>query len=161
MNRPVAALVSAIALFTLAGTASARDTLGIFEDWGAFRDPATPQAPLRCYAIAEPASGGSAVRYATIGFWPGSRVRAQFHVRLANAQPAGTRGSVAAGGRRFALVIRGTSAWAADARLDAAIVAAIRSGQSMGVSIGGNGAQWRLRGAATAIDAAALACARR
>ncbi|MEK6541088.1 MAG: hypothetical protein AABZ45_03095 [Pseudomonadota bacterium] len=46
--------------------------------------------------------------------------------------------------------------------MDAAIVAAIRSNQGMSVSGGGGTATtWRLRGAATAIDAAALGCAGR
>ncbi len=152
-----------LALMLVATAAQARDSLGMFDDWGAFRDPPSGSAPLRCYAIAEPASGGSTIRYATIGFWPASRVRGQVHVRLAQPLAPNRGGTLSVGERRFALIVRGTSAWSADTRMDAAIVAAIRSSQSMRIDLGGGGgsARWRLRGAATAIDAAALGCANR
>lgn len=99
------------------------------------------------------------VRYVTIGYWPDARVRGQFHARL--ARPFAGDGSISIGGRRFALTAGGTSLWASDARMDAAIVAALRSSASMTISVGGIRATWRLRGAATAIDAAALGCANR
>jgi len=44
----IPALAFLIAAF--ATPAQARDSLGVFESWGAFRDPSVP----RCYAIAEP-----------------------------------------------------------------------------------------------------------
>ena len=37
------------ALATLASPALARSSLGVFDDWGAFRDPRLP----RCYAISK------------------------------------------------------------------------------------------------------------
>lgn len=147
-------------LLALAATpALARDSLGVFEDWAAFRDPASGNAPLRCYAIAEPERANGPGFYATVGHWPVSRVRGQFYIRL----PRSTTGTAALtiASRRFALTVRGTGLWAANARTDAAIVAAMRSAGSMSVSAGGLTASWRLRGAATAIDAAALGCARR
>lgn len=158
-RRSLPALLAVAALFALAQAAHARDSLGVFDDWGAFRDPAAAETPLRCYAIAEPASGGAMIRYVTIGYWPDSRVRGQFHARL--ARPMGGAASISIGGRRFALIAGGTSLWASDARMDAAIIAAMRSARTMTVSVGGTSATWRLRGAATAIDAAALGCARR
>ncbi|MEQ1725154.1 MAG: hypothetical protein ABL882_04405 [Sphingopyxis sp.] len=152
-----AAVLAALA----ASAAFARDSLGVFNDWGAFRDPATATAPLRCYAIAQPQSGGAAVRYVTIAYWPNARVRGQVHVRLAtNARP-GTAVTMRLGSQRFTLVTRGAGAWASNPQMDAAIVAAIRSSQAMSASVNGATASWRLRGAATAIDAAALGCARR
>jgi|CXWL01.1.fsa_nt_gi hypothetical protein len=138
----------------------ARDSLGVFNDWGAFRDPASDSAPLRCYAIAQPQSGWATLRYATIAFWPASRVRAQFHVRLASALPPRSAIMLRVGSQRFALVMRGTGAWAANAQMDAAIVAALRSNQTMSINAGGVTATWVLRGVATAIDASALGCAR-
>ena len=61
------------------------------------------------------------------------------------------------GGKRFPLVAGGADAWAPDPRTDAAIVAAMRSADRMRVG----GDSYALRGAATAIDAATLACVRR
>ena len=70
------------------------------------------------------------------------------------------------GERRFALVATGLDAWAADAPSDRALVAAMRAGRSMSVEAVGAGGRpfadvYALAGAATAIDAAARACARR
>ncbi len=42
MRRAVLTLATAAALAVPAGLA-ARDSLGVFADWGAFRDPETPQ----------------------------------------------------------------------------------------------------------------------
>ncbi len=148
----------AILAVPAASPALARDSLGVFENWGAFRDPATGSTALRCYAIAQPDSGDG---YATVGYWPGARVRGQIYIRLARPIGAGTPASIALGSRRFALTARGNGLWAADARADAAIVAAMRGTASMTVTAGGVSARWRLRGAATAMDAAALGCVRR
>lgn len=68
--------------------------------------------------------------------------------------------------RTFQLYAGGANAWARDARGDAEIVAAMRSGIDMIVETRSDrGAlvrdYYQLRGAATAIDAAAVACARR
>lgn len=149
-------LVLAAMASLLATPATARDSLGIFGDWAAFRDPAGRGAPLRCYAIAEPEQASVRGAYATVGHWPTSRVRGQIYIHL----PTATRGpaTLQVGSRRFALSARGSGLWAADARGDAAIVAAMRGSVRMQVSIGRVTATWRLRGAATAIDAAALGC---
>lgn len=138
--------------------------LGIFDGWGAFRDPASP----RCYALAAPSAtiGTPQVKaYASIGYWPRSRIRGQFYVRLSKARAAGRELRLTIGSRRFILTGNGAHGWASDARMDAAIVAAMRSAPSMsiesGTAAGGAIADtYRLRGAATAIDAAALGCAK-
>ena len=149
------------ALAAFAAPALARDSLGVFEDWAAFRDPAAP----RCYAIAQPdETSGSG--YATVSFWPRARVRGQLYFRLARNVGQGSTATVTLNGQRFVLMVRGNGAWARDARTDAGIVAAMRSAPTMRLSVspasgGGFGAAWRLRGAATAIDAAALGCAGR
>ena len=143
--------------------AMARDSLGIFDGWGAFRDPATP----RCYAIAQSVmrGGRSGKGFASVGTWPRQRVRGQIHLRLSRARSDKAPVTLSVGERRFSLVAGKVDAWAADARGDAAIIAAMRSASSMSVqSIDALGRafadSYALRGAATAIDAAALGCAR-
>ena len=149
------------ALAVLATPAIARDSLGVFDSWGAFRDPAQGRSLQRCYAIAEPTNESGQFRYASVAFWPGARVRAQVHIRMTRAVAAGTPITLDVGGQRFQLTSNGTGAWASDPRMDATIVAAMRSAPGMTVTGGGSSARWTLRGAATAIGAAALGCARR
>ncbi len=170
-RRPLYSVLGAVlcaALLTSGAGAAGRISLGVFDGWGAFRDDGdaaqAPATPPRCFAIAEASSGNQRGAYATIGFWPGARLRSQLFVRLGTAAQTGRPVVLAVGERRFALVARGDGAWAAHARMDAAIVAAMRGARSMGISATGrNGARiiagWRLAGAATAIDAAALGCA--
>lgn len=148
----------------LAGPVSAREALGIFGSWGAFRD----DRPLRCFATVEPPRrfrDATFRPFAAVATWPGRNARAQVHIRLRKARLAGAPIMLAIGERRFPLVGGRADAWAPNARADAAIVAAMRSGSSMSVSTrAANGRAFAdaypLRGAATAIDAAALGCAR-
>ena len=153
----------AVALLLIAAPAQARDSLGVFEGWGAFRDA----QPLRCYAIAEPArSGGGKWRpFANIAHWPGEGVRGQIHIRLSREVRRGAKVVLSIDDRRITLVGGGADAWASNPRADASIIAAIRSGRSMSIASvaatgGGFADTYRLKGAATAIDAAALGCAR-
>jgi hypothetical protein len=154
----------ALGLALLAGpAAAARDALGVYDGWGAFRDA----APLRCFAIAEPQRKGHASwrPFAAVSHWPLQRIRGQVHVRLSRETRAGAPVTLGIDGRRFPIVAGGADAWAPDPRTDAAIVAAMRSGRSMSIStVAANGSSfvdsYILKGAATAIDAAALGCAR-
>lgn len=140
-----------------------RDALGTYGSWGAFRDP----SPLRCFAIAAPVERNRRAQpFASIANWPGQGVRNQLHIRLSRARAANARVTLAIGERRFELRAGDADAWAPDARTDAAVVAAMREGRSMSVeSVAANGAPfadtYALKGAATAIDAAALGCAGR
>jgi hypothetical protein len=141
----------------------ARDSLGIFSAWGAFRDPSVP----RCYAIAM-AEASTMQRdyqpYASIGTWPKRAVRNQLHLRVSRRLAANSAITLTIGNQRFALSGGGGDAWAADRRMDAAIIAAMRSVTSMTVSARGADGHsfsnsWPLAGAATAMDAAAIGCA--
>ncbi|MBH1992048.1 MAG: hypothetical protein I8H86_04100 [Sphingomonadaceae bacterium] len=160
MMRSVALMICAL----LAATpAAARESLGMFEQWGAFRDPATP----RCYAIAQPSarSGQLSGGFASVATWPRQRVRGQVHLRLSRIRSPRAPVTLSVGERRFTLVAGQMDAWATDPRGDASIIAAMRSASSMSVqSSDTNGRafadSYALRGAATAIDAAALGCAR-
>jgi hypothetical protein len=147
-------------MLLIATPAAARDSLGMFEAWGAFRDPATP----RCYAISKQV-GRRGTGFAAVGSWPRQRIRGQVHFRLSRVRAEDAPVILNVGERRFTLVAGQTDAWAADPRADAAIIAAMRSASSMSVqATGANGRAFAdtyiLRGAATAIDAAALGCAR-
>ena len=74
--------------------------------------------------------------------------------------------TLAIGGKRFRLSGGGGDAWAHDRAMDAAIVAAMRSAERMTISATDKRGRrfansYSLSGAATAMDAATLACARR
>lgn len=145
-----------------AAPAAARDTIGVYKGWGAFRDAVPP----RCYAIARPAkAGGRSGGWASVANWPGRGLRASLHIRLSRTRDRSAPVTLTIGERRFELVANSLDAWAADAPSDRAITAAIRSGRSMSVEAVGTGGRpfadvYLLAGAATAIDAAALACVR-
>jgi len=152
-----------LAMAVLAGPVAARDALGVYNGWGAFRDA----APMRCFAIAEPLRKGNGKwrPFAAVSHWPVQRVRGQLHVRLSRDNRAGAPVILTIDQRRFPMAAGGADAWAPDPRIDAAIVAAMRSGRSMSIAtVASNGARfadiYMLKGAATAIDAAALGCAR-
>lgn len=145
--------------------ASARDSLGVFERWGAFRDPAVP----RCYAIAEPAiasarTGVNWRPFASVGHWPRKAMRGQIHLRLSRQRAGKSNVTLIIADQRFALVAGSADAWAPNRQIDAAIIAAMRSANSMSVQATdragpGFADTYALRGAATAMDAAALGCA--
>lgn len=159
----------ALLLLMAPATAAAREALGIFNSWGAFRD----DNPYRCFAIAEPVdpddsnSGKSKWRpFASVGHWPQRGVRSQLHIRLSKERRADADVMLTVGDRRWRLVAGSYDAWAPTPRHDAFIIAKMRSARSMSVSsIARDGEAfadtYRLKGAATAIDAAALGCPRR
>jgi len=149
-----------IALALLAVPAAARETVGVYRGWAAFRDPD------RCYAIAAPVVAGGSNRwraFASVATWPARGLRSSLHVRLSRERDRSVPVTLSVGERRFTLVGGGIDAFAADAASDRALVAALRSGRSMSVEAVGVGGRpfadtYALAGAATAIDAAALAC---
>lgn len=154
----------AIALALMASPATARTSLGTFDSWGAFRD----EGPTRCFAIAEPyrRTGGKWRSFAAISTWPQSGVRGQVQVRLGRELLVGAPVLLIVGAQKFAMVAGGADAWAPDPRVDAGLVAAMRNAQGFSVraraATGGSLSEsYALKGAATAIDAAALGCARR
>ena len=156
--------VSIAAFAVLATPTLARDSLGMFESWGAFRDPAVP----RCYAIAmadKPAGARVDYQaYADVGHWPKRALRNQVHFRLSKRLAPTAAIRLRIDTQKFLLAGGGGDAWAADRRMDAAIVAAMRSGKAMRVRATGADGRgindfYTLPGAASAIDAAALGCA--
>ncbi|WP_338445363.1 invasion associated locus B family protein [Pelagerythrobacter marensis] len=164
-NLPRAAILTlALALLALAAPLAARDSLGVFSNWAAFRDPGVP----RCYAIARPMASGRSADYrafASVGTWPRRRIRGQIHFRLSRKLAPDARIVLRVGQQRFSLTGGGGDAWARDKRMDAAIVAAMRAAGRMTVSATDSrnrrfSDSYDLTGAATAMDAATVGCAR-
>lgn len=162
--RLLPALFLPIAL--IATAAGARDEIGIFSAWGVFRDTEVP----RCYAIAKPdlsVKRHDFDAYADVSTWPRKGVRGMIHFKLARVLAAGSRPLLRIGGQRIELTASAQTgdAWASDARGNAAIIAAMRSAPFMTLVARDNRGvvfsdTWQLPGAATAMDAATLACAR-
>lgn len=153
-------LVTPIALGALllaAAPLAARESLGVYDSWAAFRDA----SPTRCYAIAKAQGKPRAPAYATISQWPAKGVRGAVHLVLSREVAAKGTVRLAVGDKRFTLVTKGRNAWAADPQSDAAIIAAIRSAARMSISGAGFTDRYTLAGAATAIDAATVGCAKR
>ncbi|WP_296676597.1 hypothetical protein [Novosphingobium sp.] len=155
-------LIGVLIVFLVSAPALARDGLGMFGNWGAFRDPQVP----RCYAIAKAAPSTLKREYqpyADVAFWPRAQVRGQVHFRLSRKLAADAPITLSIGGQRLKLAGGGGDAWAPDKRADAAIIAAMRSAGEMTVSARGADGKgfsntWALTGAATAMDAAQIGC---
>lgn len=157
--RPAFGLLPFLSL-TIAAAPAGPAPLGQYGRWGAFRDV----APMRCFAIAAPVRGrpGRWRPFATIATWPGTGWRGQIYFRLSRA--AGPGGAtVAIGANRLPLLVRGADAWARDPRADLMAVAAMRGRGWMTVRARDEDGRafrdlYSLDGAASAIDAATLAC---
>lgn len=152
-----------VPVLLVATPALARDSLGMFGTWGAFRDAAVP----RCYAIAmaEPGRGPHRfTAYADVGTWPKRALRGQVHFRLSRRIDANRPVVLSIGGQKIRLSAGGNDAWAPSPREDAAITAAMRSASTMTIYAHEASGKvfydsYMLSGAATAMDAAMLGCA--
>ena len=150
----------------IAQNASARDVLGTYKEWGAFRDRGLGGQPARCYAIAQPGDiAGKPEReaFVSLGVWANKGVRGQFHVRLSRDRSTSAVAMVSLGGRSFRLTGSRSDLYAESRAMDRAIIAAIRTSSSLSVeSIGRDGRPlvdaYNLKGAASAIDAARIGC---
>jgi hypothetical protein len=163
MIRPIVPVVVIVAM-ALPLPAVARDRLGVWNDWGAFRDVAVP----RCYAIAmsadQPGRDRETQPYLTVATWPRRGVHGEVHVRLSRGTAPDKPVTLRIAGRSFALVSGGIDAWAIDRGTDAAIIAAMRNGGDLSIGAHARSGRtfrdsYRLTGAASAMDAASLGCA--
>jgi hypothetical protein len=157
-------LFLALPAFGLAAPAAAQpQALGAYGSWAAFRDGG------RCYAISQPWQAPDAQGwqpFASVGTWPGRARGGQLHIRLSRAARAGSAVLLRIDGRTFQLAGSGRDAWASDGRADADIQMAMRTGVDFAVETRATDGVavrdlYRLRGAATAMDAASIACAPR
>ncbi|WP_328598122.1 invasion associated locus B family protein [Croceibacterium salegens] len=150
-----------LALLAFSAPLAAKDDLGVFQEWAAFRDAEVP----RCYAISAAEKNGSAFpAYADVATWPKEGVRGQVHFRLSRELADNPRLSLSMNGQRFTLTGGGVDAWAPDRKTDAAIVAAMRSASAMSLSATDSRGRrftdrFSLGGVATAMDAATVGCA--
>ena len=158
-------LIFLFGLLVLGSPAAAqRTSLGIFFQWGAFED----RKPPRCFAIAQPdrsARPQGSQPFVSVGYWPTRGLRGQVHFRLSRQKRPRSAVLLRIHDRTFQLVGGGADAWAPSPQADAEIVAAMRSGVQMSVETRSTRGlrvrdHYQLRGAATAIDAAAIACVR-
>jgi len=143
-------------LLLMASPVAARETLDQFGSWGAFRDSG------HCYAIAETTNRRDGASVA-LSSSPARGVRIQFHARLSRPVDPSRPAVVRVGGVTTPLVARDRDAWAADARTDLRILAAIRSGDTLAVTAtDARGRRftdrYALTGAASAIDTAMIGC---
>jgi hypothetical protein len=154
--------IALVSLGLNAPVAAQQQSLGVFGLWGAFHER------TRCYAISQvgPRVRQEAARaFASVSYWPGTGARGQVSFRFRWPKRRGSAVLLRIDDRTFQLIGGGANAWAADAAADAEIVAAMRTGVEMSVetrSAAGGLIRdaYQLRGAATAIDAAAIGCAR-
>jgi len=156
MNR--LALPSIAAALTLASPVSASITFARGQ-WAALQFDARCEARGR--ALKNPRRPPA---YAGFAFGPGGRPAGQFYAKLGRPARAGSTVIVTVGDQPFLLRGNGEWAWSRDARQQAAIIAAARYATGMRVETRDTSGRrsidrYPLDGAATAIDAAAAACA--
>jgi hypothetical protein len=112
----------------LAPPALAKDSLGLFGDWGAFKQRGS------CYATTasrSDAQGRKASAFLTVTLWAGNR-SPQVMVGLGtNAKSA----KLSAGGQGFTPSIRGDAAWMPDSRGDQLLIQALSASSSATVSM--------------------------
>jgi hypothetical protein len=149
----------------LLSAAPVRAPLGVWQHWAALRETPGP----RCFAVAQPLrrDGRTDRRggYALVAARQGAARAPAIRFRLSRVRGAGAPLTLVIGDRRFALLGDGAEVRAADAATDRAIVGAMRGGGAMTLATldaAGRalGDTYPLAGAATAIDAAQLGCAR-
>lgn len=129
--------------------------------WAAIDRGATCEAVSRSTRIAAP---GKVQALAGFTFSADRRQWGEFHARLRRLPRPGAAVMLRVDNQPFLLVSRGNWAWSDGPLEEQAIIAALRGGSGMSVESRDMGGQrfvdaYALDGAATAIDAAAAACA--
>jgi hypothetical protein len=146
----------------LAATADARGAvIYAHGSWAAIDRGATCEALARSARIAPK---GKVQAIAGFTFSADRRRWGEFHVRLRRMPRAGAAVMLRIDDQPFMLVSRGNWAWSDGPLEDQAIIAALRNATGMSVESRDSAGQrfadpYALDGAATAIDAAAAACA--
>jgi hypothetical protein len=139
--------------------ASAPQAIGQFGKWGAFRSP----DGAACYAIAQPTRSGRDDRaYLTISSWPARGIVRQIHVHFRGKAAEGAMLEIA--DIRLPLKTTDADGWPASAADGRRIVRLLRDAETLRVIARIEGRRivdtYAPAGAASAIDAADLACLR-
>jgi hypothetical protein len=150
-----------IAAVFSAAPASAAHTLFARGDWAAIDFGARCEARSR---MLQPPAQVKPPPFAGFLFDPGGPAHGQFYVRLSRQTKAGSAVMLSVDNLPFLLTSQGQSAWSRSPAQSQAIMAAVRGGGTMRLQFrDGSGRRYSdyygLTGAATAIDAAAAACA--
>jgi len=129
--------------------------------WAAIDRGSTCEALSRSLRVA---AKGKVQATAGFAFSPDHRRWGQFHARLRRMPRTGAAVMLRIDDQPFLLVSRGNEAWSDGPMQEQAIIAALRDGNGMSVESRDAGGRrfidpYSLEGAATAIDAAAAACA--
>ena len=157
-----AAFVLFLAFVAVEAPAPARGTILFAGDgWAAIDRGGACEAAAR--AVRAPPKG-RAHALARFSFTPDRRRWGEFSTRLSRDSRAGSSVVARIGSQRFLLVGRGGSAWSRGALQEQAMIAAVRGGGTMRIDARDSAGRrfidyYALAGGATAIDAAAAACA--
>jgi hypothetical protein len=144
-----------------AGPAAATRTLFARGDWAAIDFGARCEARSR---MLQPPAEVKPPPFSGFLFDPAGPAHGQFYVRLSRPTKSGSAVMLSVGNLPFLLTGEGQSAWSRSPAQSQAIMAAVRGGGTMRVEFRDTGGRrysdyYGLTGAATAIDAAAAACA--
>lgn len=152
-----------VLLFAALGSAASASGSIIYAGpaWAAIDRGGTCEALSRSVQIAPK---GKLQAIADFTFSADRRRWGEFHVRLRRMPRAGAAVMLHIGDSAFLLVSRGNMAWSSGPLQEQAIIAALREAQGMNVESRDTAGRrfvdpYALDGAATAIDAAAAACA--
>jgi hypothetical protein len=153
-------VIAAVALLA-ASAGAARGIIYAGPAWAAIDRGGTCEALSRSLRVA---AKGKVQAIAGFSFSPDHRLWGQFHARLRRMPRTGGAVMLRIDDQPFLLVSRGNWAWSDGPRQERAIIDALRNASGMSVESrdarGGRFIEpYSLDGAATAIDAAAAACA--
>ncbi|MGE0210897.1 MAG: invasion associated locus B family protein [Parvibaculaceae bacterium] len=143
-GRQLVAALAGAAILGMAGTAGAQEpsSLGEFSDWAAYTYK-SKNGPV-CYIVSQPKkSQPDGVTRDPIFFLithrPGEKVRNEVNTIIGYPFKKESSATVQVGSDSFELFTSGDGAWSESSARDSAIVAAMKSGQSMTVK----GTSWR------------------
>lgn len=147
------------ALLILSAPAWAAQLIGTYGQWGAF----SGGEGGRCHAIAQAAKEDGVRPDGYLSVVLTAKTLPQVYARLSRPMREGAGITLSVEGRRFRLSGSGRDAFARNAQMDKALIAAMRSARALSIeTVGADGRalvdSYSLSGAASAIDAARLAC---